>query len=157
MRLEERAFTFIEFVIVIAVVAILAVAIFVAVDPVRRLHVSRNEVREVDVTNILEFVKGEQGLVPVEMVVGQYYVIGTAEEGCDTTCSLRETGSACMSLDGVSMDPLTGTAKNTDYYIMLGAGGEITVGACDSEGEEAGGSGVGPIIEVVGQNDSSVL
>ncbi|MBN1258340.1 prepilin-type N-terminal cleavage/methylation domain-containing protein, partial [Candidatus Peregrinibacteria bacterium] len=40
--MAKKAFTLLELIIVIAVIAILAAAIFVAVDPARRLHEARN-------------------------------------------------------------------------------------------------------------------
>ncbi len=36
-------------------------------------------------------------------------------------------------LGSVPMDPETGTAAETDYYLIRNATGTVTVGACDPE------------------------
>ena len=45
-------FTLVELIIVIAIIAILAAAIFVAIDPARRLNEARNARRSSDITNV---------------------------------------------------------------------------------------------------------
>jgi prepilin-type N-terminal cleavage/methylation domain-containing protein len=159
----RSAFTLVELIIVIAIIAILAAAIFVAVDPARRLHESRNAVRASDVATILEAVKKYQvdndGAHYTEiagLTATQYSVIGTDTTGCSSTCTAQSTQAACVDLSGIGntylsaipQDPLSGDAGNTDYYISLGNDNEITVGACDSEGEGTGGDGTPPGIEV---------
>ena len=160
----KKAFTLIELIIVIAIVAILAAAIFVAVDPARRLHEARNAVRSSDTATILEAVKKYQvdnggthvTAIATGITAGEYHVIGTAGSGCNSTCTAQTTQADCVDISGmgntylaaVPMDPSTGTAANTDYYLVKGSTNEITVGACDAEGEGAGGAGSAPAIEV---------
>jgi len=163
LKTRRSAFTLIELIIVIAVIAILAGAIFVAIDPARRLHESRNAVRSSDTATILEAVKkyqadadGAHYSTVAALTAGQFSVVGTSGSGCDTTCTAQTTQAACVDLSGIGatylattpLDPLSGTAANTDYYLSLGSSNEITVGACDPEGEGAGGAGSAPTIEV---------
>ncbi|PIQ77521.1 hypothetical protein COV82_04115 [Candidatus Peregrinibacteria bacterium CG11_big_fil_rev_8_21_14_0_20_46_8] len=156
-------FTMVELIIVIAIIAILAAVIFVAVDPARRLHEARNARRSSDVQTILDAVvkyqvdnDGAHYSTVATATAGSYYVIGTAGSGCDTTCGAQTTQAACLNLSAlpanylsaVPTDPNGGTAANTDYYISRSATNNITVGACDPEGEDAGGTGTAPTIEV---------
>lgn len=160
---NKKGFTLIELIVVIAIIAILAGSIFVAIDPARRLQESRNARRSSDVTNILDSVikyqadnDGTHYSTVAGMTASNYYVIGTCASGADTTCTAQTTQAACVDLSSIGTnylavvpkDPKTGTDANTDYYIMKDANGSITVGACDPEGEGAGGSGTAPTIEV---------
>lgn len=161
---SSLGFTLIELIIVIAIIAILAAAIFVAVDPARRLNETRNARRNSDITTILDGVvkysadnEGAHYAAVAGLTVSNYYVIGTCAAGANTTCTAKTTQAACVNLSGIGtgylgtvpMDPKTGTAENTDYYLMRDANGAITVGACDTEGEEGGGSGTPPVVELV--------
>lgn len=158
---QRKGFTLIELIIVIAILAILAAAIFVAIDPARRLHESRNARRWSDVTTILESVVkyqadngGTHYTTVANATTDTYYQIGTAAVGCDDSCTAQATAAACVDLSGIGSnylgavpaDPNTGTAAETDYYILKDANGAITVGACDPEGEGAGGAGAAPTV-----------
>lgn len=159
----KKGFTMVELIIVIAIIAILAGIIFVAVDPARRLHEARNARRSSDVNTTLDaLVKyqadngGTHYSTVAALTAGSYYAIGTAAAGCDAGCTAKTTQAACVNLSAlpvnylasVPKDPSSGTAEKTDYYLMKGATGTLTVGACDSEGEGAGGGGTPPAIEV---------
>ena len=162
-KARRSAFTLIELIIVIAIISILAGAIFVAIDPARRLHESRNAVRASDVVTILEAVKkyqtdndGDHYTVVSGLTAGDYYVIGTNGTGCNGVCAAQNTELSCKDLSGIGttylsevpMDPFSGTEDITDYYIMRGINNEITVGACEPEKEGLGGAGDEPEIEV---------
>ncbi|MFH1142359.1 MAG: prepilin-type N-terminal cleavage/methylation domain-containing protein [Candidatus Uhrbacteria bacterium] len=149
----RKGFTLIELLIVIAIIAILAAVVFVALDPLTRFQDSRDASRWSDVTAVLDAIKVDQvdnGGAYVAAVsgltAGSYYQIGTAGSGCDSGCTAQTTLAACADLTAlvtegylgaVPMDPSTGTAVETDYYIMRAATGVITVGACDEEGDSA--------------------
>ncbi|MFH0820931.1 MAG: prepilin-type N-terminal cleavage/methylation domain-containing protein [Candidatus Peregrinibacteria bacterium] len=159
-----KGFTLIELIIVIAIIAILAAAIFVAIDPARRLNEARNARRASDVSTILDAVvkyqadnNGTHYSTVEGLTNGNYHVIGTCAAGANTTCGTQTTQAACVNLAGIGtsylgsvpQDPRTGTAANTDYYLMKDSNGAITVGACDAEGEAAGGGGDAPVIKVI--------
>jgi prepilin-type N-terminal cleavage/methylation domain-containing protein len=171
---STKGFTLIELIIVIAIIATLAAAIFVAVDPARRLHESRNARRQSDVNTILEGVmkyhadnsvhytdvaNATQDLYKIigtldnddGLCLGQ----GTAAQACTLTTSgagtqdcvdLTEIGGKYIG--SVPTDPQTGTNTNTRYYLRRGSDNSITVGACQEEGEGSGGVGAAPVIEL---------
>lgn len=150
---SAKGFTLIELLIVVAVIAILAAVVFVALDPLQRFQESRDATRWTDVTAVLDAAKVDQVdnggtylATITALTAGSYYVIGTCAAGADTTCTAQTTQAACADLAGlvtegylgaVPFDPSTGTAANTDYYIMRSAAGALTVGACDPEGGSA--------------------
>ena len=159
----RKAFTMVELIIVIAIIAILAAGIFVAIDPAKRLHEARNSRRATDVASVLDALvkyqadnNGAHYSTVAAATAGNFYVIGTAATGCDTTCTAKTTQVACLDLSAfptnylasMPLDPSAGTAANTDYYFSKSANGTLTVGACDAEGEDAGGAGTAPTIEV---------
>jgi prepilin-type N-terminal cleavage/methylation domain-containing protein len=160
MNNSKKGFTLIELIIVITVIALLAAAVFVAIDPIRRLHESRNARRWSDVTTVLEGVikytadNGSHYSVVSGLTAGQYSQIGTAGSGCDSGCTAQTTQAACADLSSIGAqylgsvprDPSSGTAAETDYYISRGSNNDVTVGACDPETEGAGGGGSAPTI-----------
>ncbi len=151
MQRNKQGFTLIELLIVIAVIAILAAAVFVALDPIQRFQDARDSRRANDISNVITAVKTDQvdnGGAYVAAIAGLtddlYYVIGTDGSGCNTGCTAQTTQAACADisalvteryLGSVPMDPSTGTAAQTDYYISSRANGSIMVGACDPEVE----------------------
>lgn len=162
-RSTQKGFTLIELIIVIAIIAVLAGAVFVALDPARRLHESRNARRASDITNILDSVikyqvdnEGTHYSTVAALTAGNYYTIGTCATGGDSGCTAQTTQAACVDLSSIGTnylgavpkDPSSGTDAETDYYLMKDSNSAITVGACDPEGEGAGGAGSAPTIEL---------
>lgn len=146
---HQKGFTLIELLIVIAVIVILAAAVFVALNPAKRFADARNSRRQTDVQNILNAIKtnevdnGGTYLASITaLTAATEYQVGTAASGCDSGCTAVTTEAACADLTGlvtagylgsIPMDPSTGTAAETDYYIIKNASGTITIGTCDGE------------------------
>ncbi len=167
---SRPGFTLIELIVVITLIVIIAAAAFVAIDPARRLHAARNSTRWSDVTAILEAVKkynvDNDGDFPTTAVAldsatGSIQVIGEDTVNCATfTCSTALTlASSSCKITGLDTDlrpylaempydPKTGSGGDTRYYINKDEYGIVSVGSCDPEGEEGGGSGTPPTITV---------
>lgn len=148
-RSHRKGFTLIELLIVIAVIVILAAAVFVALNPAKRFADARNARRQTDVQNVLNAIKtnevdnGGTYLAAVSALTADLnYVIGTNVSGCNAGCTAVTTQSACADLTGlvtagylgsIPFDPSSGSVEFSDYYITRNTTGTITVGTCDGE------------------------
>lgn len=154
----------IELIIVIAIVAVLAAVAFVAVDPAKRLHESRNAARLQTVNAIADalatdFVDNGTSLTTY-VPDNTAYMVGNA--GCTTpvgvvVCDNDADGVADVTLAAVAADvclDLVGSGVlaslsvnpnmtlpdgNSGYYVQNDNGG-LYVGSCTSEMEGAGGN-----------------
>lgn len=141
-------FTLMELLIVIAIIIVLAAAVFVALNPAKRFQDSRNARRSSDVSAILSALKIDQAdnggtyvASVAALTADTAYQIGTDASGCDSSCT-GVTQAACADLTALAtegylgsipFDPSTGTAEQTDYSIIRRASGTITISACDAE------------------------
>jgi len=145
---SKKAFTLIELLIVIAIIAILAATIFVAVDPVKRFAEARNARRRSEIVSILNavltYAVDHDGTLPAGIPTGTAKMLGTDTIGCDS-CTAVTTAGACLNLTSdlvdtylaeMPKDPKTGIDAKTGYYIIQSANGRIEVGACSPELEE---------------------
>ena len=161
----RRGFTLIELIIVVAIIAIIAAAVFTALDPAKRLHASRNGRRWSDVTAVLGAIKTYQtdngGSLPssIDTASGSVQFLGTSVGTCGSLTCVGQTvvSSSCGAdftstlrpyLKSIPTDPSTGNASNTRYYVNQDAYGIVSVGACDAEGESSGGGGTAPTVQV---------
>ena len=148
---KQVGFTLMEMLIVVAIIAILAAAVFAALNPARRFAEANNSQRWSDITGVLgavvAYMVDNNGQFPsgldTDFVNAQ--VLGTNGNGCEGTCEAVSTGSSCVDLEAVLVaggyiasiptDPVTGTSGNSDYYVQRESTGVVTVGACDPEVE----------------------
>lgn len=150
MQTKRKGFTLIELLIVIAIIAILAAALFVALNPAKRFQDARDAKRHQDVESVVAGLKAYQvdnnGSYPAavsSLVAGTVYTIGTnGATGCDTGCTAKTTNASCVDMAGlvtggylgsVPKDPSSGTDAKTDYYVIKNSTGTVEVGACDPE------------------------
>jgi len=156
-RSRFEGFTLIELLIVIGIIAILAAATFVALNPLQRFQDSRDARRRADLSAILSAVKvnqvdnGGKYLASIAddltFLDGETRMIGTSASGCDSVgiaCGdVTITETSCVDLTGLKTDGYLGdvpiaptavtsySAAKTGY--TLTKGNIITVQACDSE------------------------
>ena len=139
---RQGGFTLIELLIVISIIAILAVTVFVALDPVKRFADARNSRRWADVDNILtavhQSIVDNKGALPTGLTTGMVETqLGTDATGCNTCGS----ATACVDLStplskylkNMPLDAGTGTAGKTGYSIIVDANNIVTISACNAE------------------------
>jgi prepilin-type N-terminal cleavage/methylation domain-containing protein len=142
MNKSQKGFTLIELLVVVAIIAILAVTVFVALDPVKRFADSRNAHRWSDVNNILtaihQYAVDNGGSLPSGITTTEYQ-LGSCTTGGATAC----TGAAASCLDlstplakylkSIPTDPSNGTAATTKYSVVATSDNIVTIKACAAE------------------------
>lgn len=152
----KRAFTLVELLLTVGIISLLAVAVFVALNPSRRLLDTKNARRTTDVDTILsaihQSIVDNRGTYPTGLSAGMVQrQLGTAAAGCATALAgCNVTDVACLDLMAVAnpqdllpylaampVDP-DGTAVwpagETGYSVVVNSDGIVTVRACGAEG-----------------------
>ena len=145
---KQKGFTLIELLIVIVIIAALAVTVFVALNPVKRLADARDARRTADVETILtaihEYIVDNKGALPTglstSMAETQLGTSATAcgivQAGCNssTTACLDLTSTLSKYLKSIPVDPgASYSASKTGYTVTVDANNIITVKACGAE------------------------
>jgi prepilin-type N-terminal cleavage/methylation domain-containing protein len=148
MKKTKSGFTLIELLIVVAIISILAVTVFAALNPAKRLKDSKDARRSTDIESILtavhESIVDNKGTLPAGLTAGMVEKqLGTVTAGCTIAtggCSVAATAD-CVDLTTpmvkylktIPVDP-DGTTALTGYSIIVDTNGIVTVKACKSEG-----------------------
>lgn len=137
---SNSGFTLIELLIVIAIIAILAVTVFVALNPVQRFSDARDSRRWADVNNLLtavhEYIVDNDGSLPSGLTNGMTETqLGTAGTGCDDcggSASCLDMSTTLQNyLASIPIDP-QGTAEKTGYSVVVN-NNIVTIRACNAE------------------------
>jgi len=144
----RKGFTLIELLLVIAIISILAVVVFVALDPAKRFKDARDSRRTQDVDTILSAIHASivdnKGTLPAGLTAG----MAESQLGSSATACTVATGgctvvtAACLDLTtplakylkSIPLDPNGGTAAKTNYAVVVDANGIVSVKACGTEG-----------------------
>ncbi len=154
----KKAFTLIELLIVVAIIAIIASVIFVALNPLVRFQDSRDSARWQDVAAVSKAIKidqidngGNYISVITNLAPGSVYMIvdGAIVSGCDdnnTNCDTDVTGdNYCANLASLVTEGYLGdvpvsqdgsgtwSSSITGYTLQRDSTGIIIVRACESE------------------------
>lgn len=149
LKKSTKGVTVIELIVVVFIISILAVIVFIALNPVKRLADSRNFQRESDITTILnaihKYTSDFQGQLPSGLAQGMMVTqIGTQDFDCDVTCGVA-SASACINLNSslakylkqMPTDPSIGSQSTTGYFVSVSENNEVEVGVCSPEGDES--------------------
>ena len=137
----------IELIIVVAVIALLAAAVFVAVDPAKRIGEANNAQRWSDITAvtdaIMKYTVDNNGTLPFSgMTNNKVYMMtvkGAATTGSGVCTNASTTAKKDMSsgivdtyFPTIPLDPSAASGSSTsDYFIIYNSSsGRIRVGAC---------------------------
>lgn len=158
VQTNQKGFTLIELLIVISIIVILAVSVFVALNPTKRLSNARDARRTSDTDSILsaihQYIADNGGTLPTGLTTANGTLfMGTGAAGSCTIASDTKINTAapnkcsvaasnnCVDLSGplttylksIPTDPNGGSATNTNYAVSVNANNQITVYACNTE------------------------
>ncbi|MDE1925470.1 MAG: prepilin-type N-terminal cleavage/methylation domain-containing protein [Patescibacteria group bacterium] len=145
---KQRGFTLIEILIVIGIIAVLASIVIVAINPARQFAQARNTERTSAVSTVLNAIG--QDTADNEGVFGG--VCSTAQSIIPATSTDIGTAAGLVDLSclvptyipsALPMDPIGGTASDTQYTVAVDATGRYTV--CAPKANEAALGSPGPI------------
>jgi len=147
----QKGFTLIELLIVIAIIAALAIAVFVALDPATRIKDAKDARRTADADTILTAIHASivdtKGALPTGLTTSMAETqLGTGATGCAiATGGCAVVATACVDLatplvkylKSIPIDPSGGTtytAAKTGYSVTVDANNIVTIKACGVEG-----------------------
>lgn len=152
MKIKKQGFTLIELIIVIAIIALLAAATFVAVNPAKRIGDANNAQRWADISAIADawqtYTADNSGTTATTLTNGVTYSVatttgGTAFATCAASTGNPTTTTALVDLEAlvssgyigqIPNDPTYAAADiyNTGYYMYTDSTGAVKVGACET-------------------------
>jgi len=147
---QKKGFTLIELLVVIMIISVLAVTVYVALDPSKRIKDAKDSRRLTDMNSILtaihEYIVDNKGKLPTGLSTSMTEKqLGTSVSGCDGMnvggCAVGASAD-CVDLSTplgkylktMPIDPGTGSASLTHYSVTVDANNIVTIKACAAEG-----------------------
>ncbi len=149
-KIEKKGFTLVELIIVVAIIALLAAATFVAINPAKRLGEANDAQRWSDVTSLADAWvtygadnSGDNATTSEDCITDPTtcMIANYAGTDADYACAATTT-TAIIWLDplvtngyigSIPFDPKSssGAATSTGYYFLKDTNGVVTIGSCD--------------------------
>ncbi|ALM09501.1 MAG TPA: hypothetical protein DEB30_05455 [Candidatus Peribacter riflensis] len=163
--MRQPGFTLTKFTVALALLALLAVAIFIFADPAGRIQSGRNKQRLADVTQIMDALqrhREDTGQLPasIDTLPETVQIIGENPGPCTsiecegqrvaaTNCAITDFDTVLQpSIGQLPLDPKSGSTHDTRYFVNRNTDGTVTVGSCERErtSVETSGSVLGTAI-----------
>ncbi len=137
LRQQEKGFTLIEVLLVVAIIAILAGIVILAINPNKQLGDTRNSQRQSDINTILnatyQYGVDNQGNLPTGITTTPTDICSTGAASCSGLVDLTVLTTNGKYVVAIPKDPKTGTTTDTHYQISIDANNRVTVSAPDAE------------------------
>lgn len=136
--LSRAAFTLVEILLVVVIIAILAGIVIIAVNPGRQISQTNNTERRAHVQSILnavsQFATDNRGVLPAGIPAGTPAVVGSGAGQANICASLVPTYLSVMPIDVRSAGAhYVSCADYLTGYTVVSAGGRVTAAAPGAE------------------------
>ena len=133
---NQKGFTLLEVLLVVAIIAILASIVIFAINPSKQLGDTRNTQRKADINTVLSAVYQysiDNNSVPASITSTATPICKTGATSCTGLIDLSVLTTNAKYLVSLPSDPSTATATSTGYTILKDANNRITVAAPSAE------------------------
>lgn len=133
---NQKGFTLLEILLVVAAIAILAGIVILAINPTKQLGDTRNAQRRVDVSTILngvyQYAIDNNGTIPSSITTGSLEICKTGGT-CTGLADLSVLTTSSKYLVSIPVDPSSTSTNGTGYFITKTSNNRVTVTAPSAE------------------------
>ena len=140
LRSKDHGFTFLEVLLVVGIIAIIAGIVIIALNPGKDLADSRNSQRRSDVSTILnavyQYSLDNDGAIPAGITTKATEICATGASNCTGLANISEISNNEKYVTSIPEDPQCSTvcsANGVGYEIQKTTNNRITVSAPDAE------------------------